>query len=200
MDLSRIRAGLDRRLAVLLLSLSLIGTGIASLALLADTLTVTNEHTGVTLTIDLQANGAQSISTSFAWTDVGQSQAQALTISNDGNAELRYALRSTLTGTGSLSVPGTVFGDIYRLDGIFSDPPCTPTTHDDGVEVTRVSEFIFTSLDTVQFGNPATGQQSGDRLLAAGAQEKLCLVMSTAAAPDGDAQHVMTFSAESTAP
>ncbi|HEX7173049.1 MAG TPA: hypothetical protein VF365_10625 [Candidatus Limnocylindria bacterium] len=183
---------LDRRIAVLALALSVAATGIGSLALVTDVLTVTNDHSGTVITVDLQANGAQSVSAEFAWTTSGEIQAQELLVSNAGSAQIRYAMRSTVTGSGAL--PSGLAAALYVVDGT---DPCDPSIFDFLSPLTA-SQF----LDFFQFGDPATGEDTGDRTLAAGASERLCVLMQ--AKPDvsleGDAQHVMTFSAESTAP
>lgn len=196
MALATVARRLDRRVAFVVLCLATAGTGISSLALVTDTLIVTNTHT--TLTIDLQANGQQSVNASFNWTAPGQEAAQALTISNAGNAQLRYALRSTGTGTGSFA-NDSVNAFLLRLD----DPgiQCTIALGTAQQGTTLLSNPNTNDFLNIQFGDPTTGQQPGDRVLDANASERLCLRMThDATSPSGSAEHRMTFSAESTTP
>ena len=177
-----IRNRLNGRLSVLALAIALVTTGAASLAQLTDTLTVSNSFS--VLAIDLQGNGQQSITASFAL-EAGQvnGPVQTITLSNNGNTQIRYAMRTAVTGTLAPNLKTDV-------------STSTDTNCGDANDVRLITPVV----NNPQFGDPITGQQVGDRILAAGASETLCFMHSAAAASNGSqtASQVITFSAETT--
>lgn len=199
--MTTIRAASGRRLAVLLaLVLGLAGTGIASWAVLTDTLLVTNNYS--VQSIDLKGNGQQSLSIDYIFE--GPSDARTgglLAISNAGSVQLRYAVRASaggplnsqaITEFWALSSPGTAAADCdLILDGVF------PGT------ATKIQSFTNQlSLATAGFGNPTTGQDPGDRLIAAGGTDNLCvethsLVPNPAFSNTDTATQILTFTGES---
>lgn len=179
-----------RRIAGIALSLALIGSGLSSLAALNDTLVVTNNFAAAT--IDLQGNAQQSVSHTFdvAFTGTAYDERFALEVANEGTAELRYAAVATAVYTPSVSNGWQAFAfDIYA---VADEAACSGTLS---------SPIASGALGATTFGNPATGQQAGDRILAAGASEWLCLRVRHASPTfsNGDtATQTITFSGEST--
>ncbi len=171
-------------LALLLAGSALISaTGATmSLALFTSSASASNNFTTGTIVLTV------SPSTVFTATNMmpGDSVQQVLTVKNDGTGDLRYALTSTFTETKNLA---------HQIDVTIA---VTPDTCADA------SPAFFTGkLNTVGFGNPATGQDTGDRLLGHGATEYLCFTASLAKSTDdtyqgASASSTLTFSAEQT--
>lgn len=182
---------LRRRLAAGALALSLIGTAVASLAVITDQLLVTNNYS--TMTVDLKGNGTQAVTFTIV-IDPTNGHYQPIDISNAGNSQLRYAM--TTTATGSASITGHSGG--WKVYSAASSAAClagTPT-------VLISSPAGGTMLNSV-IGSPSPGQQAGDRILAAGAAEWLCLITNAGnnmvLAPSDAATQTVTFHAENTA-
>jgi hypothetical protein len=120
----------------------------------------------------------------------GDSVTAQLTVSNTvsvagtpvpGTLALRYAMTTVATNTDSKNLRDTLTLTIRELGG-----GCTAF---DGTQLytgTLAAGFI---------GNPATGQQSGDRPLAAGANEVLCFKVELPSDEEGpkDASTTATF-------
>jgi hypothetical protein len=181
-----IRQRVDRRYAILALLLAgLFATGLSSLALLTDTLTVNNSFSVSTLDLQASTDGTtftQSVSNTYALEAGGSTPSSKLVMKNTGNTQLRYALRTVTTGTLKPNLQATIVVDVSG--------DCM------GADQTVV--FNGTSGAEPVFGDPAQGTQAGDRVLAAGATETLCLSFGATAAASGTATQVMTYSAEAT--
>jgi camelysin-like metallo-endopeptidase len=166
-------------------SLLTIGAGSISLAQFTDSATSTWAFT--TGTIDVNTNPA--VLTAVNNMMPGDNATQALTVSNAGTGDLRY----------SVSVAATnVLGTTLQL---------TIKTEDGGggcAAFTGTSILAATTLNGAAVGSSAQGAQAGDRNLAAGTSEVLCmrvsLPLSTGNALQGvSSAATFTFNAEQTA-
>lgn len=88
-----------------------------------------------------------------------------IAVNNSGTLQNRYSATTTISGTGA-----AVLG------------PALVATVKAGVTACTAAGFAATgtavysgALDVLAIGNPASGQQTGDRLLAAAASETLCV-------------------------
>jgi hypothetical protein len=117
----------------------------------------------------------------------GDVETRALTIRNDGTADLRYAMTATATNA---------LGDELLLEVRTVGTGCSNW---DGTDV-----VTSTALDGGAFGDPTAGADAGDRTLAAGGSEVLCFRVSLPLAAPGALQGetsdaTFTFDAEQTA-
>jgi hypothetical protein len=148
-----------RGIFALLLGLTTVslGAGLFSLAIFTDSDTSTGSFASGTIDI------TSSPTVAFTVTDMvpGDTDTQALTITNDGTASLRYAMSATAT---------TALGDTLSLEIRTEGTDCATF---DGAAV-----LAATVLDGAAFGSPAQGVQGGERTLAAGADEVLCFRVS----------------------
>ena len=176
-----------RGIVALLAALSLltIGAGSISLAQFTDSTTSTWSFTAGT--IDISTNPA--VFTSVSAMMPGDTATQALTVTNGGTGDLRYAMTTVATNA---------LGNQLQL---------TIKTEDGGggcAAFTGTSVLAATTLNGAAVGNPAQGAHAGDRNLAAGASEVLCfrvsLPLSTGNAFQGaTSAATFTFDAEQTA-
>jgi spore coat-associated protein N len=118
----------------------------------------------------------------------GDSVTDQVTITNGGTLELRYAMTTAATNTDSLNLRDALTLTIKTLG--------TSCAAFDGTQ-------LYTgTLANGAFGNPAQGEDTGDRTLAASASEDLCFRVefpSGAAGPEGAATTAtFTFAAEQT--
>jgi len=186
------RAGRDRRsrrrlLVLLMAGTALIGATGATMSMALFTSTPT--PLGASFTTGTIILTTSPITTfSAVGMMPGDSASQVITVTNAGTGALRYALASTFTDTKGLA---------GQLD-IVVTPTTTSCTVGMGVA-------IYTGkLNALKFGDPTTGQQAGDRLLAAAAPDLLCFSASLAlSTPDAfqaaSVTATLTFSAEQTA-
>ncbi|HLO35205.1 MAG TPA: TasA family protein [Candidatus Deferrimicrobium sp.] len=162
-----------------------IGAGTISLAQFTDSDSSTWSFT--TGTIDINSNPA--VLTAVSGMMPGDSSTQALTISNDGSGDLRYAMSVAATNTLGTALQLTVKGED-------AGGGCAAFT--------GASVLAATTLDGAGFGSSAQGADAGDRNLAAGASEVLCfrvsLPLATGNAMQGaSSAATFTFDAEQTA-
>jgi hypothetical protein len=169
--------------AVLGLSLASLGTGAFSLAIWTDSDTATGAFTAGT--IDL----AVTPSTLFTVTAIvpGDSGSAALTVQNNGTAQLRYALTSSTT-----NADGKALRDQLLMTIKAGACPGSGT-----------ALYGAAALNGTSFGDAAQGAQTGDRTLAAAASEQLCFLWSLPASTGNGFQGAtttatFTFSAEQT--
>ena len=166
-------------------SLLTIGAGSISLAQFTDSTTTTWSFT--TGTVDISTNP-----TAFAAIPAmmpGDASTQALTVTNGGTGDLRYAMSTVATNT---------LGAQLQL---------TVKTQDGGggcAAFTGTSVLAATTLNGAAIGSNTQGAQAGDRNLAAGASEVLCFRVSLALSTGNAFQGVssaatFTFDAEQTA-
>jgi len=125
---------------------------------------VVSANSFTTGTLDVSASPSTS-AFSVSGMAPGDVQYAPLTISNDGSLEMRYALSSTTTeNTLAAQLDMTI------AVGVSS---CDASGFSSGTTLFGPGDLGSTSgIDLI--GNPATGQDSGDRVLAASASEALC--------------------------
>ena len=166
-------------------SILTIGAGSISLAQFTDTDSSTWDFT--TGTIDINSNPA--VVTAVSAMMPGDTSTQPLTLSNDGSADLRYAMSVSATNA---------LGSALEL---------TVKEEDAGggcAAFTGATVVATTTLDGSGFGDSAQGADAGDRDLAAGANEVLCFRVGLPLAADDTMQGAtstatFTFDAEQTA-
>jgi spore coat-associated protein N len=166
-------------------SLLTIGAGTISLAQFTDSATSTWAFT--TGTIDISTSPA--VLTAVNAMMPGGSSTQALTVTNGGSGDLRYAISVAATNP---------LGSALQL---------TIKTEDGGggcAAFTGTSVLAATTLNGAAVGNPAQGAQGGERNLLAGASEVLCfrvslLLATTNALQGASSAATFTFDAEQTA-
>jgi spore coat-associated protein N len=187
-DIRRRRA--RRRGIVALLgavSLLTIGAGSMSLAQFTDSATSTWAFT--TGTIDI--NTSPAVLTAIGSMMPGDNATQALTVTNAGSGDLRYALSVAATNPLGTALNLTIKGPDGGVGG-----SC--------VLFNGASVLASTTLNGAAFGSNVQGAQAGDRNLAAGASEVLCLRVSLPLATGNAMQAAssaatFTFDAEQTA-
>ncbi len=165
-------------------SLLTIGAGSMSLAQFTDSTTSTWAFT--TGTIDVSTSPA--VFTAVNTMMPGDSSTQALTVTNGGSGDLRYALSVVATNP---------LGTALQL---------TIKVEDGGggcAAFTGTSVLAATALNGAAFGSATQGANAGDRNLAAGANEVLCfrvsLPLTTGNAMQGaSSAATFTFDAEQT--
>jgi len=166
-------------------SILTIGAGSISLAQFTDSATSTWAFT--TGTIDV--NTSPAVLTAVANMLPGDNATQALTVTNAGTGDLRYAMST---------VASNALGSQLQL---------TVRTQDGGggcAAFTGTSVLAATTLNGAAIGSNVQGANAGDRNLAAGASEVLCfrvsLPLSTGNTFQGVSSAVtFTFDAEQTA-
>ena len=175
-----------RGIVALLAAVSLltIGAGTISLAQFTDTTSSTWSFTAGT--IDISTN--PTVLTAITSMMPGDDATQALTVTNGGTGDLRYAMSTAATNA---------LGDQLTL---------TIRTEDAGggcAAFTGTSVLAATALDGAGFGSANQGIDAGDRNLAAGASEVLCFRVSLALSTGNTFQGAssaatFTFDAEQT--
>ncbi len=150
-----------RRILAAVLSLSLVGTGFASLAALNDTLEVQNRY--ATASVNLTSNGEQTVTNDWPLAFDGSAYAAALPLelTNSGSVELAYGMTSSVTYTPAS--PNGWSGVAFSIHQVANAAGCTVAN------ATATNQIGGTgSLST--FSLP-----SGTRTLAAGASETICM-------------------------
>ena len=139
-------------------------------------------------TIDIAASNA---SASLSVTDMvpGDQVTAAITVSNAGSIDLRYAMSSAGLGDPALR---------SALAVTMKAGVTTCTTADFGGSG---QEIASGNLDTVAFGSNASGADTGDRTLASGSSEDICVQVTlpsttTSAVQGMAASATFTFDAE----
>lgn len=115
------------------------------------------------------SNGA----TATSWTGAvslkpGDTAYKRITVTNDGTSRLRYAVTATSTSALAARL-------VMNIAVIASGSSCSSTTFNAGTAVSGVDLAFGSSSGLKVVGDPATGSQSGDRVLAASAADNLCL-------------------------
>ena len=160
--------------AVLTLALSLAALGVSATgAIFTDSDAVTGNEF-VTGTVALDASPTSSLVAFSGGMAPGDSTSGELTVSNSGSLELRYALTST-TDEDALAaqLEMWVWAESDEVDAL-------PNTSCDTAPGANVASYIYEQLDlgstggTNIIGDPTQGSQTGDRTLAASANELLC--------------------------
>jgi camelysin-like metallo-endopeptidase len=166
-------------------SLLTIGAGSISLAQFTDNSSATWAFTAGTIDISTSPTVFTAVNPMMP----GDNSTQALTVTNAGTGDLRWALSVAATNT---------LGSALQL---------TIKTQDGGggcAAFTGTSVLAATTLNGAALGSSAQGAQAGDRNLAAGASEVLCfrvsLPLTTGNALQGiTSAATFTFDAEQTA-
>lgn len=162
----------DRRrrmlLAIPFVLLVLAGLLMTSSALYSDVATVT-DNTIATGTLDLTATPATQ---AYAVSDMapGDVEFSKITLTNSGGLELRHSMLSTTTNdpdglAAQLELSVAAIAD--------SDPCAVQTDFDAGTAL--YTGVLGSAGGTAVYGDPAQGDQAGDRTLAGGDAEGLCL-------------------------
>lgn len=188
------RRGNGTKILATLAVLFLAGTvfSIASLALFTDQETVAGNSFS-TGTIDLLATPATAVVTAGAMAP-GDQVTAPLDIANSGSLELRYSATSTTTED---TLAAQL--DLTIKTGVTVCDDANWTT--DGTII--YSGALGSTGTTTLFGSAVQGSQAGDRVLAAGANEALCvnvtLPLATGNASQGlTSTATFTFDAEQT--
>lgn len=189
------RRGNGGRILASIAVLAVAGTIFAfgSLALFTDQETVTGNAFS-TGTIDLVATPATAVVTAADMAPGDQVTAE-LDVANSGTLEFRYSATSTTTEDVLASEL-----ELSIKTGVTTCDDANWTT--DGTDL--YSGVLGTMAGVVLVGDPAQGTQAGDRVLAAGASEVLCvnvtLPLSAGSAAEGQTTTAtFTFDAEQTA-
>jgi spore coat-associated protein N len=164
------------------------GAFVSSTAFFTDTETVaTNSFT--TATLDLAASPVSAV-VSSSNLQPGDEINGTLTVSNSGSVTLRYAMTASATDP-----DGKALKDLMTLTIKTSGTSCAAF---DGTT-------LYTGvIASAALGNPAVGQQTGDRQLAATASEQVCFRAAMPSSAGNAYQHAdtvatFTFAAEQTA-
>ena len=150
-----------RGIVALLGAVSVLTIGAGSISLAQFTDSTTSTWAFSTGTIDISTNPA--VLTAVTNMLPGDTSTQALTVTNGGTGDLRYALSTTATNA---------LGTQLQL---------TIKTQDGGggcAAFTGTSVLAATALNGAAVGSSAQGANAGDRTLAAGASEVLCFRVS----------------------
>jgi Camelysin metallo-endopeptidase len=165
---------------------------LTGMAIFTSTATVSN-NTFTTGTLVLTASPT---STAITYSNMapGDQVTAPIAMNNTGSLDLRYAMTSTSTNTDGKNLANQLVLQIKS--GV-----TTCTNAGFGASGTQVYSG---TLASAAFGNPAQGQQAGDRALTAGTNETLCFNASLPLATDNTFQNAtttatLTFSGEQTA-
>jgi hypothetical protein len=127
----------------------------------------------------------------------GDSVTDDAVVENDGTAQLRYAMTTASTNADSKALRDALTLAVKTVD---VTTPGTPCNDFDG-STTLYSGVL--GATTGSFGDPTAGDDTGDRTLAAGANETLCFRVSLPSSTGNGAQGAtttttFTFDAEQT--
>jgi hypothetical protein len=167
-DARRRRRRNRRILGLLLLLLLLIpslGTSYLTLALFTDQETVTADFSTGTIALDAAKIDALVLTTSGLMP--GDQVTDDVVVENDGNAELRYAMSTSSTDPGG-TLRAVLTLTVKTVDATTPLVPC-----DDFDGASTLYDGVL-GASTAAFGDPTAGDDTGDRTLAAGANETLC--------------------------
>jgi len=128
----------------------------------------------------------------------GDVTTQPLTVSNSGNAQLRYAISATATNADTKALKDQLVLTVRTVDVTTPGTPC------DNFDGTQVYTGDLDGTTGALVGSSAQGAQAGDRVLDASANEVLCFRVSLPLATGNTAQGAattatFTFDAEQTA-
>ncbi len=138
-----------------------VSAGAMSLALFTDD-AVVDSNSFATGTINLTTNPSTALF-SVSGMMPGDSSYGQLTVSNAGSAQLRYAMTSSSTDPDNKALAGAIDLEIrVKAAGTCSG------------DFTGALVMTSTALSAAAFGDPNGGQDTGDRVVAASANEVLC--------------------------
>ena len=176
-----------------------IAGGAFSLAVFTDTETVDGTFSSGTIILDAAKIDALDLALGDTWVP-GDSVTGSVDVENDGTNPLRYSLDTTSTSVagpngGVLNAALTV--EVRTIDAT------TPGTKCDDFDGTVLQAAEVLGASNVMFGDPSPTDGTGDRTVAAGATDVLCIRVSLPIAT-GDtyqgatATTTFTFNAEQT--
>ncbi len=173
-----------RLMLVALIGSSLAMLGAASMSLAVFTDQDTNSGTWTTGTIVLNASPSTVFSVPAAMP--GDSATQTVNVKNNGTGDLRYAMTTSADNADGKGLAS-------QLTLSIDAGACGSTT----------GNLYSGSLGGAEFGDPATGADSGDRDLAAGDTDQLCFSWAFPSGSDNGFQNAsttatFTFDAEQT--
>lgn len=197
------RSDLDRgrrnRLVATALTVALAAVGVTSLvtgALFTDTepVSASDFQTG---TVDIVAAHSTTQPLGAPNMAPGDVAFGVVPVSNGGSLELRYAVQVTGSNDQPADLAGELLLDVYA--GVTS---CDAAGVASATPIGSLPGGALTTPITI-VGNPAIGQHPGDRVLAAGASEELCVSVGLPLGTDdvfqdSGAQLALTFLAEQT--
>ncbi len=180
-------------LAVAGLAVASMSAGSMSLALFTDQETVDGTFSSGSIILDAAKVDGLTLTTSNMMP--GASVTDDVVIENDGSSQLRYAMSTSSTNTDTKDLRSQLTVTVKTAD--VAAGGCTLF---DGTQL--YSGILGAS--TAGFGSSATGAQTGDRNLAAAANETLCLRVALPLATGNAYQSAsttttFTFDAEQTA-
>lgn len=143
-----------------------LGAGQLSLALFTDQVSVPGTFSSGAVSIDDVKIAALTLST--AGMLPGDTVTDDVVVSNDGSAQLRYALSTSSTNADAKALRTVLTLTVKTID---VTTPATPCNDFDGTSVLAATVL---GVNTAGFGNPSPGAQAGDRTLATAASETLC--------------------------
>lgn len=115
------------------------------------------------------SNGASASSwTGSVSLKPGDTAYKRITVTNDGTSRLRYAVTATSSSALSAKL-------VMNVAVIASGSSCSSSTYAAGTVVSGTDLAFGASTALNVIGDPASGAQTGDRVLAASAADNLCL-------------------------
>jgi spore coat-associated protein N len=159
-------------------------SGLGGLAVFTDQ-DVNNANTFTTGTVDISTSPGSAFIT-FSDMAPGDEVTEPLTVSNDGTLELRYAVTSTTTED---TLAAQL--DLTIKSGVTT---CTNAGFDTDGTVLYGAGDLGSMAGVSAIGDPAQGADTGDRTLAALANEELCFNVALPLAT-GDAYQGLTTTA-----
>jgi hypothetical protein len=181
--------------AVLAIGILSLGVRFATQALFTDTQAV-GSNTFTTGTVDISTSPTSALLT-FSAMAPGDAITDDIVVTNGGTLALRYAISGDATDDDSKGLRTQLGATIKTID---VTTPLTPCDNFDGTQ-------LYTSGNPDDggklVGDSAAGEQAGDRTLAAGASETLCIRVSLSSDAGNSFQNAtttvtFTFDAEQT--
>jgi len=195
---SELDVGRRRRLVATALIVALAAVGVTSLvtgALFTDTEPVSASDF-TTGTVDIVATHSATETLGAPNMAPGDVVFGVVPVSNGGSLELRYAVEVTGTNIQPADLAGELQLTVYA--GVAS---CSAAGVASATPIGQAAGVPTTPITII--GDPAIGQHPGDRVLAAGTSENLCVSVGLPLSTDNtfqgtDAQVALTFLAEQT--
>lgn len=172
-----------------------LSAGQLTLALFTDQETVDATFSTGSVILDADRIAALTLSTSAMLP--GDAVTDDVVVENDGTAELRYSVSTSSTNSDDKTLRDVLTLTVKTIDVTTPETPC------DNFDGTTLASSVLGAA-TAKVGDPAAGEQAGDRTLGAGASETLCfrvsLPLGTGTAYQGaSTTTTFTFAAEQTA-
>jgi len=182
------------------LAVASIGIGAVSMAVFTDTETVDATFTSGTIILDATKIDALNLSLGANWVP-GDSVTGSVDVENDGTNELRYSLDTS--STDGSSPAGAAFYTALTVE-VRTVDATTPLIKCDDFDGTVLQAVEFLGASNVMFGSVSPTVGTGDRIVAAGATDVLCIQVSLPSVTDETFQGAtsvatFTFNAEQTA-